>query len=409
MNEANSVPVVSTAGTDFDILKNDASVLQHEQDSFIYQGFQFERPIYLVIWEVLVIIAAIVNGIVIAVFSRKKMRSPTNIILTSIAVSDTLTGLVTLPTYIMVYLKYTSSESNQQPEYGLGKSDHSTEVEGIHMVHMRSTRLEYGIRNGYVLNKDLCRWFMLTKFFLSKSLHSMSIFLTLFLAFQRYVSYAFPFSSKQLLTKCKTLIVCVVIVTFSPMLHVYHLFKEKADDGMCMWSLDNCPGDCAFLWIIFIVRHFIPCSMLYVFSGLFVRELRRTGMSSAFGSKIQAESRRNQDRRVTVIVILIVLVFLIPEIPYSVFLLVSVINEHMHVRSDLGIYRALHASYELGLVVSFNANFFIYTCLNCRFRQCLCQTLRHFLRPSSQTTNGSRHSLNQNSKTDRHAVCSSRN
>ena len=143
-----------------------------------------------------------------------------------------------------------------------------------------------------MLDIDLCRWFMLTKFFFSQSLHSISIFLTLFLAYQRYVSYAFPFSSKKLLSKRKTLIVCVVIATCSSLLHVYHVLKEKADDGMCMWRLDNCPGDCAFLWIILIVDHLIPCTLLCVFSALFIRELRRTNVSSTFGSRKQAESRR---------------------------------------------------------------------------------------------------------------------
>jgi len=122
MDEVNTVSIVSTSAYDFASFIDSSGDLQQEEAMFVYPSFQFERPIYLFIWETLVIIATIVNGLVIAVFSRKKMWSPTNVILTSIAVTDTLTGLVTLPSYIMVYQKYISSESGQQPYDGLEES-----------------------------------------------------------------------------------------------------------------------------------------------------------------------------------------------------------------------------------------------------------------------------------------------
>jgi len=358
-------------------------------EEYFYPGFKFERPIYLVIWEVLVIITALVNALVIVVLLRKHMRNPANVILTSIAISDTLTGLVTLPTYIMVYQRYKSADDYEDTSGGNLTDNAYTHYEnpdyGGNYVNPEMTNGSYYGGYGdteendelefYVLSKNLCRGFMLTKFFLSKTFHSMSIFLTLFLAFQRYISVAYPFISGKWFTKRTTLTTCLVIFACSPLLHVYHLVKEKADGGMCEWKLDNCHGDCAFLWIIFSIRHFIPCTLLCVFTALFVCELRKTHTSRTFRSVEQVTRRENENRRITIIVISVVIVFLIPEIPYGVFLLASVIGQHTKAVFDLEKNRAIHAAYELLLVISFHANFYIYTFLNRRFREGLKRTL----------------------------------
>lgn len=358
--------------------------IHEEYDEFIYPGYPFERPIYLFIWEILVIFVSIVNVLVIIVLTRKGMRNPTNMILTFIAVADSLTGLVTLPSYIMVYKQFLP-----EPEY----SDYShanvsyipLEYNTYEYVHSPSYSSNYSYsgsqsyysQEGYVLTKDLCRFFMISKFFLSKLFHTISIFLTLFLGFQRFVSVAFPFRAQSFFTMTKTVIVCVFIVVLSPLLHIYHLIKEKAIDGMCEWRIDDCTTDCAYLWFILFIRHLIPCFLLTLFTGLFLRELRRGRMEM---NQEQSRRRAKENRRVTMIVVGIVVVFLVPEIPYGFFLLSSVIRKHSKIAFDLMTNRAIHAVYEITLVLSFHANFYIYTILNKRFRTGLKRTFVYPIR-----------------------------
>jgi hypothetical protein len=86
---------------------------------YMYPGYKFERPVYLYVWETLVILCCVQNILVLSVFMHRKMRNPTNNVLSAIAVSDCLTGLVTLPAYIMVYQKFNLFIANSyESEFG---------------------------------------------------------------------------------------------------------------------------------------------------------------------------------------------------------------------------------------------------------------------------------------------------
>ncbi|XP_052760191.1 uncharacterized protein LOC128203001 [Mya arenaria] len=378
-----SVTLEPEYGLAGDITSNPENTTYHPiemYDDYFYPGFSFEKPIYQIIWEVMVIVTALVNVLVIVVLLRKNMRSRTNMILTAIAFADTLTGVVTLPTYIMAYQKFVPAQQFNSSEYGGLYYDNDMEVTTVSVPNatLPATSNNYVEDNSfnqydvYVLSKTLCTWFMLTKFFLSKIFHTMSIFLTLFLGFQRFMSVAYPFIAKKTTMK-STIVTCIVIFTFSPVLHIYHVVNEKAQEGMCEWKLENCEGDCVFLWIVLIFRHFVPCTLLTVFTLLFVRELNKSRRIG--GNREQNARRERENRRATIIVIAIVIVFLIPEIPYGIFLLFSVISRHTNKKFDLEKNRLIHAIYELTLIASFHVNFYIYTFLNKRFREGLKRTI----------------------------------
>ncbi|KAH3818508.1 hypothetical protein DPMN_120229 [Dreissena polymorpha] len=359
------------------MLANDSNNIPHyEYEDYMYEAFAFEKPIYLFIWEILVIITALVNVLVIIVLLRKKVRNPTNMILAAIAIADTLTGLVTLPTYIMVYQNFEKAFGSEHysdvltNETEISAGDYYDENINMHNGTI------YEAVDGYKLSKSLCTWFMLSKFFFSKLFHTCSIFLTLFLGIQRFVSVAYPF--KKIFTSRTVIITCVCIFILSPVIHIYHLFNEKAERGLCQWEIDDCKEDCAYLWAVFFIRHFIPIALLTVFTILFIIELRKTKFVG--GSREQVARRDSENIRITKIVISILIVFLLPEIPYGVFLMMSVINKHTNTAFELERNRAIHAAYEIALVVSFHANFYIYTFLNRRFRSGLKRTVLYPIR-----------------------------
>ncbi|XP_045162578.2 uncharacterized protein LOC123527284 [Mercenaria mercenaria] len=360
-------------------------------DEYMYPGYTFEVPFYLYIWEFLVIFTFLVNLVVISVLLRRKMRNTTNIVLAAIAISDSLTGLVTLPSYIMVFMKYVPANGDYEYDYSIN-----------HTISEQSTPSQYGSGGnnsfyngippsqeqepvgGCGLSKDLCNGFMISKYFLSKSFHSMSIFLTLFLGIQRYISIRYPYRSQLLLSLPKTIIYCVVIVFVSPILHIYHLLGERAFRGMCQWELQEkgCGSGCIYLFITFFIRHLIPCVALVTFTILFILQLRsgeRT-LCRMDSSKSQLTRRKEENRRISTIVTAVVIVFLIPEIPYGIFLLYNAIDKAGNQGRDINLEtnRTIHLVYELLLVLSFHANFYIYTFFNRRFRKTLYRT---YLKP----------------------------
>ncbi|KAL4220885.1 hypothetical protein ACF0H5_019151 [Mactra antiquata] len=384
-------------------------------DDFAYTGFHFEQPVYLYVWEILTIIVCIVNILVVSILLRKKMRNPTNVILAAIAISDSLTGISTLPTYLMVFLKYeppisldnitpeifekmgdypiygppynthnilynhyagvVDNESDNDIPHHYGKSCDYLLSEGAPFPYGENNQVTYG---GSSLSKSLCEWFMISKFFISKSFHSISIYLTVFLGVQRFISVAVPFRAQSLTTK-RAVLICVLISVLSPFLHVYHLTAEKAVSGVCEWSFKKgCQGGCIEMWVMCFLRNILPCGTLLVFTVLFIRELHKgeSSIRRMDSTRGQIARRIIENRRIAIIVTAIVIVFLIPEIPFGFYLLYNAIEQTTNggKNIDLETNRAVHMSYELLLLLSFHANFYIYILFNRKFRLFLLKT-----------------------------------
>lgn len=350
--------------------------MDYYEDEAIYEGFHFETPLYLYVWPLLVFITVLANIIIIMILLQKKMRNTTNIALAAIAITDSLTGLVTLPTYIMVYSKFKPAETYDYPL-------HEMEMEfngSYNFVYNDSTNPGLSDDNVYpaplsafLMTPNLCEWFMISKFFLSQSFHTMSIWLTVYLGIQRYCYVKFPFLSLRLFTVKKTVIACVGIAILAPVLHIYHVFNRKhTDHGMCEWKREEeCGVGCAYLWISLFAKQLLPCLVLVIVTVTFVAGLVR-------GNKTLQDTisprRAEINRRISFIVLMVMIFFIIPELPYAVFLSYVAVSGHIGKPMDLETNRLSHAIYEVLMLISFHSIFWILTIFNKRFRILLIST-----------------------------------
>ncbi|XP_045162593.2 FMRFamide receptor-like [Mercenaria mercenaria] len=401
-------------------------------DEYMYPGYSFERPVYLYLWEILVLITFFQNLLILLVFLHRTMRSPTNLILSAIAISDSLTGLVTIPTYIMVFQRYDPlpefyydnnivnqsqeifNQQNRNTIFNLyqnyyNQSAEDTDYLDTYFSVTQSSEMSSNATascnkilsstaylsptlppvDGYILSKSLCQGFMISKYFLSKSFHTISIFLTLFLEIQRYLSVAHPYRYRTCFNKFRIVkIYCISAFVLCPFLHVYHLGSERAVGGLCHWELTEagCGLDCIYLWTAFIVRHFIPCVTLVIFTLLFINKLMKgeENFRRLDGYSSQYSKRVNDNRRISFVVTSVVIVRLVPEIPYIILLLYNSIDVTVNMGRDIELEnnRMFHMCYEICLVLSFLTNFYIYLIVNKSFRRRLYRTfiepvLRH--------------------------------
>ena len=366
----------------------------YEYDEYVYQAFGFEHPIYLFVWEILVCVATLIGILFTLTLLQKKLRGVTSYLLCAIVVADCLTGIVTLPTYIMVYKRlekgvhyFTDYDYN---DTSFNQSDQYTSTNGLGSIYSReedaSKHESAGTDNyynqqstydAYILDDKLCEAFMISKFFLSKAFHTFSIWLTVFLGVQRWLSVRYPFTAPRWFTIKKTFVICFAIVILSAVLHGFHLFHKKAVEGFCAWKLwDDCSGgSCVQFWATFTLRHFIPCVILSVTTGLMVKSLVKSSFKSTRTKSIKkfqsgSEVLEDEHQLVSRIVTAIVIVFLITEVPYGIFLFYVSLERtfNNNNNNNLATNRAIHATYEITMALSFNANFCIYTIFNRRFR-----------------------------------------
>lgn len=314
------------------------------KDIFYYKGFDFERPVYLYAWIILIVVTTLSNILVMLVLTRRNMRNATNVILIAIAIVDSLTGLVTIPVTIYAYTHYEMGD--------------------------------------LALTKSWCEAFMLVKYFVSRSFHTMSIWLTVLLGLQRLISVSFPFRAQRVFSIQNTVVIMAIVAGVSPVLHIYHAFNRKASEhgGLCEWTAETpCRETCAYLWLVIILMHFLPCMLLVIFTVLMVflmiKTSRRMQDSHMIANQDNMNRRNVESRRISCIVIAVMIVFLIPEIPYGTFLLITASLKHAHEHLlDLKTNRSIICAYEILMVLGFHANFWIYSIMNRRFRHGLQRT-----------------------------------
>ncbi|KAH3829197.1 sex peptide receptor-related protein 2-like [Dreissena polymorpha] len=296
----------------------------HEHE---YSIFDFEIVIYGYIWPVLVIITCLCNCLVIVGFLRKHMQTSAYIILVFIAISDSLTGLVTLPATFYVYS-----------------------------------------REQMFLSTDWCNVTMITRLYIARAFHTVSVWETVFLGFQRFLHLPHPAAANRWCTIKKTIGIVAVMYVLSFLLHMYHAFDIKTSHGFCHWKLkEPCGWGCAYIWASFILGHAIPCVALVAFTTLMLRSVSQIHRSTSVDNNIRRQ--KEQNRNTTIAILLIVVIFLIPELTYGLFYLLTMILKLSVQRIlPLRTNRIFHATYELALVLSFHLNFWVYCVMIRSFR-----------------------------------------
>ncbi|XP_060567704.1 sex peptide receptor-like [Ruditapes philippinarum] len=308
---------------------------EYVYDDHLYEIFNFELPIYGYVWPVIVLFTTCCNLIVIGGFLRKRMRNATNLILVFIAVSDSLTGLVTLPATFHIFTN-----------------------------------------ENFALTKDWCNVAMITRLYISRAFHTISVWETLLLAFHRFLQIRHPNLGKKVCTMPKTLFVILVIYIASFGLHIFHAFDIKAEEGFCQWSIrEPCGWACVYMWFSLLLSHILPSLALVGLAVIMIRTLNTFKRESIVSNR--SGRRKQTQRNVTIVVILIVVIFLVPELPYGIFYLMTVSLNHSGKRIfPLRTNRLIHCVYELFLIVSFHLNFWVYCIMIRNFRSCIKSLLR---------------------------------
>lgn len=368
-------------------------------DFSLYPTFIFETPVHLYVWPILVTVLVILNVLVIMVLLQKPMRSATYIIMAAIAVSDSLTGLVSIPSYVTVYMSnddYVASDvlinilifnciNNLPTEektnaarntMALPGNETRSDGSGVETCRQDShikaliTFIEQNEIDGfYAIPKNTCKMLITSKYFALRFVHTISILFTVFLAIQRFVIIRFPHKSHQYFRARNIVFISLCIVLLSPILHIYIVFTGPGGSICGLFFERPCVAGCIFLWVKVFICHLFPCTILIIFTILFVRSLKAGRFERRRTESGQSRTAQSKNKRIVKIVIAILIACLIAEVPYGLYIAWETIIFHAGTDTrSLRSKRLVHMTYEFLLLLSFHANFYIYTVLNKRFR-----------------------------------------
>ncbi|CAD6193107.1 unnamed protein product [Caenorhabditis auriculariae] len=216
----------------------------HEINISEYTPLDWALPLYGYVMPVLVALTTLINSFIIIVLSHRHLRTPTNTVLLTMAVTDLLTGCTSVPWFLYYY---TFQGYQTDSDFGLD----------TFWCHAHAYLLEI----------------------LPSIFHTAAIWLTVFLAIQRYVYVCVPNTVHLYCTPKMTKVIIMIIFLGSflsvlpEILGKQRLSKQVGQRYFCYltivpWIVNNIGKDVfysVFYWSR-VILHAVPCGLLLVFT-----------------------------------------------------------------------------------------------------------------------------------------------
>ncbi|XP_069994886.1 G-protein coupled receptor dmsr-1-like [Penaeus vannamei] len=298
------------------------------------------------------VFGSIANIINMVVLTRRSMVSPTNAILTALAIADLLVMVVYLPYTMHVY---------------------------VWVPRAIESRFSWGWAV-YVLFQAQS----------NQVFHTISIFLTVTLAVWRYIAIALPQNNASWCSMKNTQLVivltflCSVICNIPNYLNIAIIQKEY--DGAMLYFVGFSELALANggllksinFWIYSVLMKLLPCVALTGLSIALIQELllaakRRAALMKRATVARNANAQRQADR-VTTMLLAILVLFLVSEVPQGILCLLAVIP-------DSGFFKCYQQLGEMmDMLVLFNSavNFLLYCAMSQQFRDTFTQLFRSY-------------------------------
>ena len=294
----------------------------------------------------------------IIVLTRKHMLSSTNAILTALAISDFITMLVYIPTAVKFYC-ILGTNLNQSPNCSPAGYDYFWTVYALFFVNFTVT------------------------------MHSISIWLTVLLAFFRYIYICHNKTGKKLCTKRNTIIAIAITYAFSIFLCMPSYFVSKIieinnsnqsnSSKRKIYNISKSDIDRQTNGLIFRITFFIqafcvkliPCILIIVLSSLLLRAIRIANKNHKLlinnERKIHENDRSREHYRTNIMLVLVCFFFFVTEFPQGVLALLSIIFESANFHSN--VYMRLGDVMDILALINNAVNFILYCRMSYIFRQ----------------------------------------
>ena len=310
-------------------------------------------PVYGILVPITTVLTLVSNVLVICVFLKKKMRSVTTFFLAGLACSDTLSVIL----WGLVHLYF----------YGI-KTDYTAPV-----LYPLCVIYDYAL-------------------YLAVTFHATSVWLTTTLGVQRCIIVVKPFWGPRLWTMKKsafmTLLAYLLSVMFFLPLFFMNNYKEiqiedenNVTSTVCGAKLDSyfdekVYSDYSIVNYSFrgIFVQFLPCTLMLITTFVLAYKLKHGKiLQRCISSATEGPKRDFQHRqRTTLMVVIIMVIFLIVEIPNGVVFGIKVYEDLTgHTIIDIETDYSIAILQNLFLLLSYHCNFWIYVALSARFRETL--------------------------------------
>ncbi|XP_013783477.1 sex peptide receptor-like [Limulus polyphemus] len=315
--------------------------------------FEYAMPLFGYIMPSLLLVTIVANTLIVVVLAQRHMRTPTNLLLLAMAISDLLTLLFPAPWYFYMYT--------------------------------------LGNYNKLLFPPAACYSYHYMYEVIPAFFHTASIWLTLVLAVHRYIYVCYPTTAHTWCTVSRVTraMIFVYVLAFlhqstrifdRVFLPVEFRWQGKAHMG-CVAETARWVGGvltqniyyiCYYVFRIIFV-HVGPCATLVVLNILLFRAMKEAQRKRKrlFNENSKSEYKRQRESSCTTLMLIVVVtVFLAVEIPLAVTSLLHVMRNALNL--DISNYNDLNATIlftNFFIMLSYPFNFAIYCGMSRQFRE----------------------------------------
>ncbi|CAH1798887.1 unnamed protein product [Owenia fusiformis] len=317
-------------------------------------AFFYELYVYGYIFPPITILTIVVNTLEMIVYSHPSMRSPTSYLLVAMALADMLTGLIPLPVFFFYYT--------------FGGYRHYMSVSGCYIYQ-------------YLRN------------ILPTIMHTASIWLNLALAIHRYIGVSHSkdirgiyCTKRAVWTGILIIHVCATCVhlprffevTFQPIKFPSKIGNNVLEEACIPVESDwYASVDFTYFNMYFITRaaviQVLPCLLLGIFNCLLMKTvvMGNRARKGLLEDNAKLEARLSKESiRTTVMLQVILILFLISEVPVAVILIIKVIQMNtgiliIHPNAEA----ILAVMSNLIILLSYPMNFIVYCSMSRKFKK----------------------------------------
>lgn len=223
------------------------------------------------------------------------------------------------------------------------------------------------MRTGWVMYLLFHTYFIITS-------HTVSMWLTVALALFRYIVVCHHLLGPRFcnLHRAKQIIVATLVITVLFCVPNYVLYRWERLENGGYWFNYNVFVTESFkvfnFWLFGVVLKVAPCILLTVLSTLLIRamkEANRRRLSLRCGGRRGSSDRTGDNDRTTHMLVVVVLSFVITELPQGVLALLSGVDNYIfeHVYVPLGDF------WDILVLINSSANFILYCIMSAQFRK----------------------------------------
>ncbi|KAL7646309.1 UNVERIFIED_CONTAM: hypothetical protein RMT77_003218 [Armadillidium vulgare] len=316
-------------------------------------------PLYGYALPIIVLVTTVANTMIVAVLAQRHMRTPTNVLLIAISLSDLMTLITPAPIFFYMY-----------------------------------TLGHYELP---LFPKSLCyTWYYFYDIF-PNTFHTTSIWLTLALGVQRYIYVCHPPLARIYCNVPRVIKVVISIVAAALLHQSVRFFEFRYTETCVFWDGELIPACDIFYtawvgsninlyfgfyyWFRVIFVHLGPCTILVVLNILLFKALRKAERKRM---KLLRENRKKECLRLrdsnctTMMLIVILSVFLITEIPLAVITLLHIFSSLRYIiiftPDEYPVIQKFFIISNFFITLSYPINFAIYCGMSRQFLETFWET-----------------------------------